>query len=465
MADLRPLSAWMGRPAHMTVWRPTAAAMDHARAAPLSLVPLSHEQEQHLRAFRACEARGEEMARMIIVVWEEAGLCDLQAMSDVVTAHLRRHDTYHSWFDTHHGAIMRHVLADPSAIAVEPVELGLADAEIWQKQANATPSPFAWDCFQFGILQRADGFTCFASVDHRNADLSVIPLMMTEIHEVYRAAARGGGPLRLLPAGRYLDYCARQRELTDRMTLTDPGIAAWIDFLHRHDGRLPPFPLPLGVEDDRCLAEYVEVPVFEAAGMAAFEAACAAAGARVIGGLLACATQTGHMFAGGGRQGLVTPMSTRKSPTAFRTAGWCMGVVPIDLNHDNQDFAECARKAQALFEERLPLAHVPIERVLELAADLPTIRPAATGGMMLSYNDMSRPPLSPRIERLRQAAQGRSHISDGMAGQVSLWFFRTPRGLTLSAAYPANDTARASMRDYLEALRNACRAAATGSSR
>jgi hypothetical protein len=47
-----------------------------------------------------------------------------------------------------------------------------------------------------------------------------------------------------------------------------------------------------------------------------------------------------------------------------------------------------------------------------------------------------------------------------MAAQVALWFFRTQRGLSLTAAYPANGIARASMHRYVKALTGACRRAA-----
>ncbi len=457
MADLRPLHDWAGPPARLTYWHPSTASLASAQNAPLSPVPPSYEQEQHLRAFRACEQRHEEMARLLIVVWEEPGFCDLATMNQVVTAHLRRHDTYHSWFEERGDAIMRHVLTDPATIQMEHTTLGEVSAEAWRHHAMAIPAPFEWDCFRFGILQRAAGFTCFASIDHLHGDASVIPLMMKEIHEAYRASLDGAPPLRLGPAGHYVNYASSQRKRAATMTLADPEVTGWVEFLHRNEGRMPPFPLPLGVLEDRCLAEYVDLDVLDAVGMAAFESACQASGARVIGGLLACAALTERELAGSSRYRVVTPMATRKSPQAFRTAGWCMGVVPIDLDIANHPFPELAGTAQRVFDGRLGMANVPIERVLELAAELPTIRPVATGGVMLSFNDMSRPPLSPHIERVWQKVDGRIYISQGMAAQVSLWFFRTQKGLTLAAAYPANITARASMQRYVEALRNTCR--------
>ena len=76
---------------------------------------------------------------------------------------------------------------------------------------------------------------------------------------------------------------------------------------------------------------------------------------------------------------------------------------------------------------------------------------------MLSYMDANLPPLSAHIARDWHALGGRMYINPGLAAQVALWFFRTQKGLSLTAAYPANDTARASMQRYVASLTDACR--------
>jgi mycolipenoyl-CoA---2-(long-chain-fatty acyl)-trehalose mycolipenoyltransferase / long-chain-acyl-CoA---trehalose acyltransferase len=460
VTDLRPLHDWSGPPATLTLWCPSSASIESAKRAPVSPELLSYEQEQHLRAFRACEQRHEGMARLLVVVWDEPGRCDLRAMTHVVTAHLRRHDTYHSWFEERGEAMVRHVLADPAAIQMEPSTLGEVSAQDWQEHVMATPAPFAWDCFRFGVLQRASGFTFFASIDHLHADATVIAFLMTEISSVYRAVLDGEAPLQLGSAGRYLDYCTSQRQRAAMTTLADTDVKEWIAFLHRNNGRMPAFVLPLGVLADRYHAQYVHVDILDDTLMVAFESACHASGARAIGGLLACAALTERELAGRCRYSVVTPTTTRRSPQAFRTTGWCVGVVPIDFDVQERTFPELAFTAQRSFDERLCLANVPIELVLELAAGLPTISSVATGGVMLSYMDVNVPPLSAHIAREWHQANGRVYINQGMAAQVALWFFRTQRGLSLTAAYPANGTARASMHRYVKALTGACRRAA-----
>jgi mycolipenoyl-CoA---2-(long-chain-fatty acyl)-trehalose mycolipenoyltransferase / long-chain-acyl-CoA---trehalose acyltransferase len=460
VTDLRPLYNWSGPPATLTLWCPSAASIEGAKRAPVSPALPSYEQEQHLRAFRACEQRHEAMARLLVIVWDEPGRCDLRAMTHVVNAHVRRHDTYHSWFEERGEAIVRHVLTDSAAIQMEASTLGEVSAEDWQKHVIATPTPFAWDCFRFGLLQRANGFTCFASIDHLHADATVIAFLMTEIRSAYRAVLDGETPLQLGRPGSYLDYCTSQRQRAAMATLADLEVTQWIAFLHQNDGRMPCFALPLGVLEDRYHAEYVHVDILDDAAMAAFESACDASGARAIGGLLACAALTERELTGRSRYSVVTPTTTRRSPQAFRTVGWCVGVVPIDFDVQERAFPELAFAAQCNFDERLCLANVPIERVLELAVGLPTIRSVATGGVMLSYMDANVPPLSAHIAREWYQANGRVYINQGMAAQVALWFFRTQRGLSLTVAYPANGTARASIHRYVEVLTSVCRGAA-----
>lgn len=462
MAELYPLAQWSGPPAVLTLWQPTLAAQACAQRAPASAVPPSYEQEQHLRAFQACAARGERMARLIIVVWEQPGKCDLRVMSHVLNAHLLRHDTYHSRFAAEGEGLRRHVLPDVPRVLVEPVTRGEVDAATWRNEVEATPTPFNWDCFRFGILQRAGGFTFFASVDHLHADSSLIAMLMTEVHAAYGVLIDGAPLPRHETAGRYLDYCLTQRRRSADLTLASPGVTAWVDYLERNGGRMPPFCLPWGISDDRCRAEHINVEILTPLEMASFEAVCHAAGARVIGGVFAAAARAEQALCGQARYSVVTATTTRHSPEAFRMAGWCMGVVPVELDTAAGSFAACARAAQQCFDANLPLAAIPIERVLELAVSQPAIRPVATGGVMLSYMDVNMPPLSAHIAGAWHAAQGRVYINEGMAAQVALWFFRTQRGLSLTVGYPANATAAQSVQRYIAALKSAFAQIAAG---
>ena len=73
---------------------------------------------------------------------------------------------------------------------------------------------------------------------------------------------------------------------------------------------------------------------------------------------------------------------------------------------------------------------------------------------MLSFMDMNRFPMDSNIAQEWHEANWRVFINQGMAAQVALWFFRTPRGLSLTMAYPENPIARSFMHRYVEMLKN-----------
>lgn len=425
----------------------------------MSDVPPSYEQAQHLRSYRACQNQHEEMARLLSFVWEEPGQCDLEVMADLVVAHVRRHDTYHSWFEERGQAILRHVIAQPDLIEMSAQTLEHVSAPEWQQLIASTPGPFSWDCFRFGVLQRENSFSCVACIDHLHTDSTAITFLMDEIHAAYRELKVAKKPLHHAPPGSYLDYCSSQHQRASNLTLADPDVSAWVSFLERNGGRMPAFTLPLGVSNDRCLAEFINVEVMDAEQTAFFETRCLDSGARMVGGLMAAAALTSHQLSGLDHFGVVTPTTTRSTPESFNTSGWYMGVVPVDFDVDTSDFSSLAARAQNVLDERRDLSHVPVERLFELTADLPHIRPAATGGIMLSYMNMNvnlRPVQSPNASTWQQL-DGRIYLNPGMSAQVALWFFRTQTGLLLTAGYPANSTARDSIQRYVETFKNGCR--------
>ena len=62
----------------------------------------------------------------------------------------------------------------------------------WHQFVLSTPDPLQWDCFRFGIIQRADHFTFFSIVDHLHCDPTIISGLYTEILMNYRLLVTGG---------------------------------------------------------------------------------------------------------------------------------------------------------------------------------------------------------------------------------------------------------------------------------
>ncbi|MCW2685760.1 MAG: acyltransferase, partial [Mycobacterium sp.] len=93
------LAEWEPSTGSAVSWQPSPAAREKAAQAPVSAVPVGYMQAQHIRGYYDQKAKGLDYSRLMIVSCDAPGRCDIRAMSYVINAHLRRHDTYRSWFE------------------------------------------------------------------------------------------------------------------------------------------------------------------------------------------------------------------------------------------------------------------------------------------------------------------------------------------------------------------------------
>ncbi len=324
----------------LTLWRPSAASMERAKRAPLSAVLPSYEQEQHLRALPAPASSGTRRWRGCLSSWEKPGRCDPRAMTHVVTAHLRRHDTYRSWFEQRGGAIVRHTLTrsprpsrwslwrsvrfarriggNTSRAHSCTVCVGLLS--IWHSPAREwvhilrKHRPFARRCDRHRVPDDRDPLGLSRRARRRG------PFSSDCRETIWITAA--------ISAGRQ----PRRRWRILKVT-------RWIAFFTATAGGCPLSRLPLGVLEDRyhagvraCMTSSKMPP------WTTFEAAChacwRASDRRSVG--LRGADRAGN-WQDRSRYSVVTPTTTRRSPKAFRTTGWCVGVVPIDFDVQQRD--------------------------------------------------------------------------------------------------------------------------------
>jgi hypothetical protein len=286
---------WSPAPGVLISWHPTAAAMEKARQAPVSSVPVSFMQGQHLRGVYHQGAAGLDYSRQIIATCEVPGQCDIQAMTHALNSYLRRHDTYRSWFEYDgDGEIVRRSLPDSADIEFEPVDQGVMSTEDARKHIVDIPSPFEWGCFSFGIVQSEDHFDFYASIDHVHGDAALIGITMLEAHGMYTAMSATGQPMSLPHAGSFDDFCVQEREATANLTVDSPEVRDWIEFAENNNNTLPEFPLPLGDPNQPTVAEMVGEMIMDADQTKRFEAACATAGVRFVGGLFACTAKVEH---------------------------------------------------------------------------------------------------------------------------------------------------------------------------
>jgi hypothetical protein len=445
------LQDWTPSRGPVVCWHASPAAMDRARQAPVSAVPPSYQQAQHLRRYREHAARGHDLSRLMIFTWDVAGRCDVRAMSFALNAHLRRHDSYHSWFDCEaSGRIVRHTIADPAGIELVPVEHPEMTAADLRHHIGA-PHPLRWDCFVFGIVQSDDHFTFYASIAHLLADPMVMGVLFTEIHAMYGALVGGEPPVALPDAGRYADYCLRQQRDAAALTVESPRVRGWMRFAADNGGTLPYYPLPLGDLSVPHAGKLITETLMDERQSERFEAACVAAGARFSGGVFACAALTQRELTGADAFAVVTTTDTRRTATELATMGWFTGLVPVSVPAGATLFPDAARAAQASFDAGLELATVPFDRVVELAPPAMGLTRPRPGNFVMSFLDASIAPLSTVANsdlNFRIYDEGR------ISHQVSMWVNRFQHETTVTVLFPDNPVARESIDRYLGAMKS-----------
>ncbi|HSZ91537.1 MAG TPA: condensation domain-containing protein [Acetobacteraceae bacterium] len=450
------LDEWALTPGSLTSWHPTAAAMEKVRQAPVSSVPVSYMQGQHLRNYCERTAVGLNFSRQIIASCDVPGHCDVSAMDHALNAYLRRHDTFRSWFeDAGDGQFIRHSISDPADIEFEPIDHGHMTVDEIHAHVVAIPNPLEWGCFTFGIIQGESHFTFFAAMDHVHGDATLIGTTMLEANGMYSALSGSGEPLALPDAGSFDDFCTREREYTSTLTLDLPGVQAWIDFAANNNGGFPEFPLPLGSPSESEKSYMASELLMDPAQTERFESACTAAGARFVGGLFACLALVEHEFTGALTYYGLTPRDSRTASDNFMTQGWFTGLIPITVPIAAASFSDAAWAAQSSFDSGLDMARVPYYRVLELAPWLKWPEPnfpvsnflhggAAPLNAILAAGDLG-------------LADNIGIYPDGrFSYQLTSYVFRYREGTVMAIMYPDNPVALKSVTRYMEAMKSVC---------
>lgn len=452
MVALGNINGWQPPHGPVTTWTASAAAREAARTARHIDLPATYQQAQHVRVAYHARAMGRQLPRLMVVAWDVPGVCDIPAMTAAINAHVRRHDTYHNWFEFENDDIVRRTIGDPQVIDFVPVEFGnMSAVQIRTHALTTTPETLEWDCFTFGVIQHTEYFTFYASVDHLHIDGMSAGLIFLDIQLMYQSLRRAT-PTRLPHAGSYCDYTARQREHLANLTLSSPQIKAWIKFAHDNNGDWPSFPLPLGDTWANNNGDFLTVDLLDAAQTESFDTVCRAAGARFSGGVLACAALAESEFTGAETYYGFTPSDTRTAGVDTMSVGWFASLIPVTVPTGAGSFFESAPAAQRSFDAAKHLAGVPFERVLELATPdqlalmLPT-RPA----MMVSFLDFRKIPVATMWEETNFGAYGDSLSHGG----INIWINRHAAKTTVTISFPDNPTARESVHRYITTLTRA----------
>jgi mycolipenoyl-CoA---2-(long-chain-fatty acyl)-trehalose mycolipenoyltransferase / long-chain-acyl-CoA---trehalose acyltransferase len=425
-------------------------------------MPASFQRAPHLRGAYDGMLAGKELPRLMIVAWDIPGVCDIPAMTAAINAHVRRHDSYHDWFELENEVFVRRAIDDPNVIDLLPVEFGHMDVEQIRTHVTATtPGTLEWGGFTFGIVQHVDHFTFYASADHFYIDGMSAGVIFFDIHLAYdhlRQAPDGAQPATAAQIASYRDYVARQHEKVANLTLSCPEIKTWIEFIQGTGGNWPSFPLPLGDTRSSTKGEFLTVELLDAADTESFDTACRAAGGRFSGGVLACAALAEHDLTGADTYYGFAPHDTRTSMDTM-TVGWFAGLFPVTVPLGTGSFPDLVRAAQKSFDSNKTLAGVPFERVLELTTpDQLGIELGARSELMLSFIDVRKIPVADLFEQTNFGTYG-DNLSHG---GINIWITRHVDKTTVTISFPDNQVARASVHGYIAVLRQAFTLALAG---
>jgi hypothetical protein len=417
-------------------------------------------QDAHLRGFSSYAARGLDYARLVIGSGDEPGRCDVRAMSYVINSHLRRHKTYHSWFEYGHAeSIVRHTIIDPADIEFVPIRQDNMTPSEWHQFVLSTPVPLQWDCFRFGIIQREDHFTIFAIVDHLHCDPTIIAGLYTEIVMNYRLLVAGRALVQASPPASHDDFCIREQQQVACLTLDSNEVRRWIEFAENNGGTLPDFPLPLGDLSHATGGEVVVDRLMDQEQTAEFESRCIAAGARVSGGLFACIALAQHELTGTTTYYGLAPTDKRRSLAEFSTMGWFTGVVPFTVPINPASFEETARAAQASFDSNMDLANVSFNEILKLA---PWLRAWGPNCTMVNYMDAGLPPFSATVTSHMKDANVSIYCDPRDPAHLYFSVIRLFDEVSMWVNLPKNPIAKDSVIRYVSAMKSVLKRVAGG---
>ncbi|MCV7408420.1 hypothetical protein AWC05_05190 [Mycobacterium florentinum] len=431
-------------------WCPTATTYACVADAQPHPAPVSYQQSQHLRYYRHQVGRGHDIPRLCIGAWEIEGTCDIEAMTQAVNSHVRRHDTYHDRFDFgDNDEIHRYVISDPDFITLAPTDLGMMEAHQIRKLLLDTPDPLRWDCFTFGIVQREDRFTVLIAIDHLRADGMSAGVIFLDIQTTYFATLQNDGAT-LIPTASHREYSANQRAYTANLNEESPEIQSWRAFLAANNGVLPRFPLELGDATPDTSGAIDVFDLIDADQGGRFEAACRAVGTRFSGGVFACAALAEHRLTGAATYFGLTPFDNRRNPDHALTVGWLASFVPLTIPTAGASFDEVVRAAQASFDANTALGAVPYYHLLATPdGSSGDIKVPDRPVPMLSYIDIRKLPFGNDFDGLRAGIWGDNRLSE----TVCMWVNRMHDKTQLVVGYPGTEIARKSVRRYVQAMR------------
>lgn len=460
---LGPLEDLRTEPGTVLAVVPSADCLAAAAEAPADDVPPSFLQADHLRGYAELKRRGGRHRAWTGVATEIDGPLDRAALCRALTRLVATHEGLRTWFDVTGEEPVRHLVPASAVEHVIARETVIPADEAWHaglrahllERFDAECRPDTWPGFSLAVVERAQSFAVVWGCDHAFTDGASQIMLASELSDTYAAeAARPGGPEQVpdaLPgpdeAGGFGEYAAAERGRAATFGATSPEVADWVRLVTDNGGRLPSFPLDLGLgpgETDP--VRITTIPLLDAAGVARLEHRCRAAGVRLAAGLFAAIGATEHVLAERDRYAGVTVLSTRGTGPYGRSQGWFCAFAPIAFDvaaHGRVD--DLLRAAHDALARGKQVAGMPVHVALAEMIRSGVMDPGAVGSpQLVSYIDLRWFPGAGRPAHER----GLHFTGSGRTANASMWVNRDQERLYAVVQGPDNPVAQASIQRY-----------------
>ncbi|MER6434545.1 condensation domain-containing protein [Streptomyces sp900105245] len=440
------------RPGRLVEWTFSPATIAAAAVLPPDPRPPAYIQESHIRTARSVREDGLFVPTWLGAAFDLPSQVDLDALEQALRDWTLRHETLRSGFRWSGDDMQRFTLDEDDVTLRREVVGDYADAGLLirylQDRFDAAADALGWPNLIYAAVVRENCTSVYLAFDHTNVDAYSLQRIPDEIHELYTARLTGQS-VAGTPVGSYVDFCEQERANADAIDDTHTIVSRWREFIGRCDGRLPEFPVDLGLEPGGVLPaqKLVREPLVDADAAAVFETYCRPYGGSLVG-ILAATSLIVHELGGQPVYRTVVPFHTRLKSAWSESVGWYVGGAPIEVPAA-RDFDGALASVRAELQANRSLARIPLARVLRLLGK--DFRPTSPDMYsIISYVDARLVPGS--ANWAEQKAYGLLRVSYG--DQVCAWVNRLHEGLWLACRYPDTDIAYKNVCLYVEKLRD-----------
>ncbi|MCU1529309.1 MAG: acyltransferase papA2 [Frondihabitans sp.] len=455
---MKPISFVDFRPDPGTVieWAVSPDTAATVRYAPVDPIPLSYNQELHLKSSLAARRTGRTGNPWIGISFDLDGAPDLPVLGHAFASWMERHEALRSGFRPSDAgdAIERFTLSADSIELVQEPEILFDSADVLHDYLDerfaAGTDPFAWPPLVLGVVSRASGSTVFVALDHTAADGYSLALAVWELATTYEAFVDGRTP-ELPETGSFLELCAAERSRGVTITAEDQAVGHWREFVRACGGTAPSFPLDLGIVSGQTWPQSVYNHRFLTALEAeAFEAVCEERSGGIFAGILAAMAISIHSMTGEDIFRTITPAQTRRRPTWRHAMGWFVTCIPLEFSLEGANsFTDVLREAQLSTQRALRLASFPALRMVELLGDDFHVS-RRDFFSMVSFTDYRTMPGGDRHAEWNARSMGQVTEAD----DSHVWISRQHDGVHISIRHPVTPVAAGVLDDYAQRIQD-----------